>query len=114
MGGLISRMQTLNSRGDFWNAVSRQALDQLKASKDAQYREVQHLVGLVERGLTLRRQLPKEETQLRARDTLALAAARQDLREPPLQLAVACDELAEERQHLVVATLGEKLAQHVE
>ena len=34
MGGLVSRMQTLDSRGDFWNAVSRQPLDQLKAEPD--------------------------------------------------------------------------------
>ena len=38
MGGLISRMQTLNSRNDFWNAVSQQPLDQLKAAPEVRQR----------------------------------------------------------------------------
>ena len=33
MGGLLSRMQTLDSRDDYWTAVSHQPLEQLKAGR---------------------------------------------------------------------------------
>jgi pimeloyl-ACP methyl ester carboxylesterase len=38
MGGLISRMQTLNSRGDFWAAASDKPLDQVKAPPEVRQR----------------------------------------------------------------------------
>jgi len=75
----------------------------------------QLLVRLVELLGTLDgRELVEQEQQLRARDALGLAATQKKLREPSLELAVACDQLAEEREHFLVAPLGEQLSQHLE
>ena len=38
MGGLVSRLQTLNSGSDFWSAVSREPLQALKSDADIQAR----------------------------------------------------------------------------